>query len=66
MITFISKLNKGTKLVINNEDLSDIKFETKGFECKGCSNNCEIVKIFKNNKLIDAFGNRCDKSVNIK
>lgn len=49
-----------------NLNMNDIKFETKGFECKGCSNNCEIVRIFKNNKLIDAFGNRCDKSINIR
>lgn len=48
-----------------NLNVNDIKFETKGFECKGCSNNCEIVKIFKNNKLIDAFGNRCDKSIKL-
>lgn len=47
-------------------NVSDIKFETKGFECMGCSNNCEIVKIFKDNKLIDAFGNRCDKTIGIK
>ena len=46
-----------------NLNISDIKFETKGFECKGCSNNCEIVKIFKDNKLIDSFGNRCDKTI---
>lgn len=46
-------------------NVNDIKFETKGFECKGCSNNCEIVKIFKNNKLIDVFGNRCDKSIKL-
>ena len=50
--------NKEFKLNIN-----DISFETKGFECKGCSNNCEIVKIFKDNKLIDSFGNRCDKTI---
>lgn len=49
-----------------NMNVSDIKFETKGFECMGCSNNCEIVKIFKDNKLIDAFGNRCDKTIGIK
>lgn len=47
-------------------NVNDIKFETKGFECKGCSNNCEIVRIFKNDKLIDAFGNRCDKTIYIK
>ena len=44
-------------------NINDIKFETKGFECKGCSNNCEIVKIFKNKKLIDSFGNRCDNGI---
>ena len=49
-----------------NLNINDIKFETKGFECEGCSNNCEIVKIFKDNKLIDAFGNRCDKTVHVK
>jgi len=49
-----------------NMNISNIKFETKGFECKGCSNNCEIVRIFRDNKLIDAFGNRCDKTVGLK
>lgn len=48
-----------------NLNISDVSFETKGFECKGCSNNCEVVRIFKNNKLIDAFGNRCDKSIKL-
>lgn len=46
-----------------NLNINDIKFETKGYECNGCSNNCEVVKIFKNNELIDSFGNRCDKSL---
>jgi len=46
-----------------NLNISDIKFETKGLECKGCSNNCEIIKIYKDNKLIDAFGNRCNKNI---
>ena len=46
-----------------NLNINDIKFETKGFECKGCSNNCEIVKIYKDDKLVDLFGNRCNKSV---
>ena len=48
-----------------NLNINDIKFETKGFECKGCSNNCEIVRIFKNEKLIDTFGNRCERSVKL-
>ena len=46
-----------------NLNISDIKFETKGFECKGCSNNCEIIKIYKDDKLLDAFGNKCNKII---
>lgn len=40
-------------------DIEDIEFITKGFECNGCPNHCEIVKIFKNRKHIDTFGNKC-------
>lgn len=46
---------------IYNLDINDIKFETKGIECHGCSNNCEIVRIYKNDKLIDSVGSRCGK-----
>ena len=42
-------------------DINDIKFETKGIECHGCANNCEIVRIYKNDKLIDSVGSRCGK-----
>ncbi len=62
-IAILASKNKSDKefdLNINN-----IKFETKGFECMGCSNNCEIVKIYKNDKLIDAFGNKCNKTIKI-
>ena len=43
----------------------DIDFETKIFECGGCSNNCEILKVFKNNKVVDAWGNRCNKAIKL-
>lgn len=47
-------------------NLADIKFETKGIDCKGCTNNCEIICVYKNNDLIDAWGNRCDRGNKIK
>lgn len=50
---------------IYNLEISDIQFETKGISCQGCSNNCEILKIYKNNQLIDAWGNRCNKTVKL-
>lgn len=42
-------------------NIEDISFETKGIECKRCANNCEIICVFKNSKIIDAWGNRCDQ-----
>lgn len=50
---------------VYNLDVENIKFETKGFECGGCPNNCEVVKIYKDSQLIDSFGNKCNKSVKI-
>lgn len=42
-------------------NIENTLFETKGRNCQGCSNNCEIIYIYKNHKLIDAWGNRCEK-----
>ena len=45
-----------------NLNIKDLKFNTSGFECKGCSNNCEILRIIKNDKVIDTWGSRCGKT----
>lgn len=42
-------------------NIVDVSFESKGFNCSGCSNNCEVVCIIKDNKLIDSWGNRCER-----
>lgn len=42
-------------------NIKELKFETKGMECNGCSNNCEIVKIYKNEKIIESLGSRCGR-----
>lgn len=44
-----------------NFNIENITFETKGFNCHGCSNECEIVCILKNDKMIDSWGNRCER-----
>ena len=52
------------KSKIENEfdfDIENIMFQTRGVECHRCSNNCEIICVCKNNKIIDAWGNRCEK-----
>jgi len=40
-------------------------FVSKSFECSGCPNCCEIVKINSNTKIIGHFGDRCGKWSNI-
>ena len=42
-------------------DIKDIEFKTVGSECNGCSNNCEILRIFKDKKLVDTWGSMCGK-----
>ena len=41
--------------------ISDMEFKTSGFECPGCSNNCEIVEIREEGELIARWGDRCGK-----
>lgn len=62
-IAILASRQKSDK--IYNLEVNDIKFVTRGSECNGCSNNCEILRIFKNDKLIDAWGNRCNKTVKL-
>ncbi len=41
--------------------VKDISFETKGFECSDCTNHCEILKIYKDHKLVDCWGSKCGR-----
>jgi len=41
--------------------ITDIDFVTKGVECTNCPNNCEIICVYKNEILLDAWGNKCEK-----
>lgn len=43
-----------------NFDVADIDFKTKGFECPKCANHCEIMCVYRDNQLIDSWGNKCD------
>ena len=42
-------------------ELEDTEFHTKGFECNRCANNCELLKIYRNNKIVDSWGSKCGK-----
>ena len=51
-----NKIGKTYSLELNN-----VKFTTKAFECNRCSNNCELLKIYRNNKIVDSWGSKCGK-----
>lgn len=46
-------------------DIIEEDFETSSINCSGCPNNCEIICIKKDNKLLDSWGNRCEKGQKI-
>lgn len=42
-------------------NLADIEFASKSFECEGCPNRCEVVKILGSKTTVGFFGDRCGK-----
>ena len=37
------------------------EFVTREVECQKCANHCEIICVYRDGKIIDSWGNRCDK-----
>ena len=44
-------------------NIADSEFVTKGTECQHCANNCEIIQVYRNKELIDAWGNKCNRGI---
>ena len=40
---------------------SDLEYRTTSFECRHCSNHCEIVQVSVNKKVVARWGGRCDR-----
>jgi len=41
-------------------NITNVDFETKGVECTGCPNNCEMICVYRSDYLLDVWGNKCD------
>lgn len=54
-------MNKNGCRIPFDFNIKDVEFKTVGVDCKGCSNNCELVKIYKDGKIIDVMGGRCER-----
>lgn len=57
----VAILSKKEKEEVFDFNVLDLDFETKGYECKRCPNHCEIIAIKKDKKIIDTWGNRCER-----
>jgi predicted CoA-substrate-specific enzyme activase len=42
-------------------EITVANFQTKAQECDGCPNRCEIIFTYRDNELIDIYGDRCGK-----
>lgn len=42
-------------------NIAETTFASKSFECSGCSNKCEVVRIIDSEETIGCFGDRCGK-----
>ena len=42
-------------------NITNMEFETRGTECLHCANNCEIISVHRDKKLVDSWGNKCSK-----
>ena len=42
-------------------EMKNLKFKTKAFECHRCPNTCELLKIYRNDELVDSWGSKCGK-----
>lgn len=60
-IAIISK-NSATEKLPFDFDIKDKKFDIKSSDCTGCANNCELVSIYSDGKLIDTIGSRCQNT----
>ena len=41
--------------------VGSMDFVTRERNCGGCSNNCEVICVYRNGSLIDFWGNRCER-----
>ncbi|PKM81460.1 MAG: 2-hydroxyglutaryl-CoA dehydratase [Firmicutes bacterium HGW-Firmicutes-14] len=59
------QVRKKDKTNFKGFEASEFKYKAGSFECKGCSNLCEIIEIYHDEQVIARWGDRCGKWENI-
>ncbi|MBC7330493.1 2-hydroxyglutaryl-CoA dehydratase [bacterium] len=57
----MEEMRDGKRSRFRGFEVAEMNFETSSFECKGCSNRCEIVEIKSNGRILARWGDRCGK-----
>lgn len=62
-VALLAKENQGSIKTTNFKgfEASEFSYQSKSFHCKGCENNCEIVKIQVDDQVLARWGGRCGK-----
>jgi predicted CoA-substrate-specific enzyme activase len=45
--------------------VTEMEFQTRAGECGGCANHCEIIRFYRDGRLLEHWGGRCDKTKNL-
>ncbi len=56
----VAILSQKEKEIDFSFDIVDENFKTTSLNCSNCPNNCEIICVEQEGKLLDSWGNRCD------
>lgn len=51
----------GEKTAFKGFDCVDLEFTPKSFECSGCANACEVIKVLIDGKVAAMWGDKCGK-----
>jgi len=51
----------GSKSKFKGFDFLDLEFTPKSFECTGCSNSCEVIKVLVDGEVKAMWGDKCGK-----
>ena len=52
---------RSLKRTLFDFSVGNMDFVTRERNCGGCSNNCEVICVYRNGSLIDFWGNRCER-----
>lgn len=52
---------RSLKRTLFDFSVKNMDFVTRDRNCGGCSNNCEVICVYRNGDLIDFWGNRCER-----